>query len=439
MSRAPQQGEDRPAMLDLIRELYPICRSITGDGVRETFDILGDSLPLDTHEVPTGTSVFDWNVPKEWNVREAYIETMAGERVLDFSDHNLHLLNYSRPTDTTIGRAELDAHLHSMPEHPDWIPYRTSYYTEDWGFCLTQRQRDTLREPRYKVKIDTELKVGSLSYAECWVPGRSKREVLLFTHVCHPSLCNDNLSGIAVLSKLGQLLLEQPSRRFSYRLVFAPGTIGSITWLSKNQSNLPRIEHGLVLGLLGDDAPHTFKKTRSGKAEVDRIASYVLRQRSDRNRILDFSPYGYDERQFGSPGINLPVGRLTRSVNGGYPQYHSSADNLDIVSEQRLQESVDVAMEILDSLEENRYYQNLEPYCEPQLGKRGMYRATGGTQLAERETAMLWLLNQADGETSLLDIAEKSGLSLHALATVADELKTASLIAETAESQREAP
>lgn len=422
-------------MLDLIRQLYPICRSITGDGVRESLKILGESLPLDLYEIPTGTAVFDWNVPNEWNVREAYIETMAGDRVLDFADHNLHLMSYSCPIEAIVDREELDGHLHSIPEHPGWIPYRTSYYTENWGFCLTQHQRDALGDPRYKVKIDTELKAGSLSYAECWIPGRSDREVLLYTHVCHPSLCNDNLSGIAVLCTLGQLLLAQPSRRYSYRLVFAPGTIGSITWLSQNQSNLQRIEHGLVLGLLGDDAPHTFKKTRSGDAEIDRIASYVLSKRSDRNRILDFSPYGYDERQFGSPGINLPVGRLTRSVNGGYPQYHSSADNLDIVSEQRLQESVDVAMEILNSLEENHCYQNLEPYCEPQLGKRGLYRATGGAQLAERETAMLWLLNQADSKTSLLEIAEKSGQSLHALAEVADELKTAGLLGEKADSQ----
>ncbi len=428
-----ERGSRMPSaqpMMPLIHQLYPLCRSITGDGVRETLEIVSQRLPLDVHEVPSGTRVFDWQVPDEWTIRDAFIEDTTGKRVIDFNEHNLHVLNYSAPVDAMLSRTELDEHLHSVPEHPDWIPYRTSYYARNWGFCLSQRQRDALQDSDYRVRIDSSLAPGSLTYAECVVPGSSTREVVLYTHICHPSLCNDNLSGIAVTAALGAALRERSTLRYTYRLVFAPGTIGSITWLSRNQAELDRIAHGLVLGLLGDDAPHTYKGTRSGGAEIDRVAAYVLNRRSQSNRIVDFSPYGYDERQFGSPGIDLPVGRLTRSVNGGYPEYHTSADDLDLVSEERLQESLDLAMEIVDCLEQNRYYRNLEPYCEPQLGKRGLYRDTGGDGIADRESAMLWLLNQSDGGASVLDIAERSGLSMRALAQVAEQLVDAGLLVE---------
>lgn len=420
-------------LMDLIRRLYPICRSITGDGVRRTLEEVRAWLPLEMHEVPTGTQAFDWTVPNEWNIRDACIETMDGQRVVDFQASSLHVLNYSCPVDTVVDRETLDEHLNSLPEHPDRIPYRTSYYTERWGFCLTHRQREALREPRYRVKVDATLEPGSLTYGECLIPGRESREVLIYTHVCHPSLCNDNLSGIAVAAALGRALAAQASRRFSYRLVFAPGTIGSIVWLSRNQARLGRIAHGLVLGLLGDAAPHTYKRTRAGDREVDRIVEHVLERRPARNEVLDFSPYGYDERQFGSPGINLPVGRLTRSVNGGYPEYHTSADNLELVSESRLEESVELVLEILDALEHNRRYVNLSPCCEPQLGKRGLYRSTGGEQIEDRESAMLWVLNQSDGEHSLLDIARKSGIKLESLAHVAAELVEAELLQQKPE------
>ena len=390
--------------------------------------LVSEWLPLDLYEVPSGTEVFDWQVPNEWNIRDAYIETMDGERIVDFRDHNLHVLNYSSPVDDVVTRAELEDHLHAIPEHPDWIPYRTSYYSENWGFCLTQRQRDGMTEPRYRVKIDSDLKPGNLTYGECYIPGRSEKEVLIYTHVCHPSLCNDNLAGIAVTTALGDQLRQRTNNRFSYRLVFGPGTIGSITWLSRNKANLGKIAHGLVLGLLGNDAPHTYKKSRSGSTEIDEIASYVLGRHSEENSILDFGPYGYDERQFNSPGINLPMGRLTRSVNSGYPQYHTSADDLSIVNESRLQESLDLVIEILETVEENRHYVNMSPYCEPQLGKRGLYHGTGGTQIADRESAMLWLLNQADGDNSLLDIAVRSGVDFASLTQVAAELLAADLL-----------
>lgn len=435
MSGAPlQQGAgvaERPLM-PLIESLFPICRSITGDGVRQTLQLVGEWLPLEIIEVPSGTPAFDWTVPREWNIHEAWIETLAGERIVDFRDNNLHVLNYSVPIDDEVDRTTLDQHLFSLPEHPEWIPYRTSYYTENWGFCVPHRLRESLTDARYRVKIDSTLAPGSLTYAECVIPGELDREVVIYTHTCHPSLCNDNLSGIAVAAALGQRLQAQPRPRYTYRLVFGPGTIGSIVWLSRNRERLGDIAHALMLGLVGDAAPFTWKRSRHGNAEIDRVAEYVLGRRQPAHRVLEFSPYGYDERQFGSPGINLPTGRLTRSVNGGYPEYHSSADNLDLISEERLQEALAVVTEVLQTLDDNRYFVNNQPYCEPQLGKRGLYRQTGGADIADRESAMLWLLNQSDGDHSLLDIAEKSGIGFESLAATAAELAAAGLLDEQA-------
>ncbi len=417
-------------MMALIRELYPICRSITGNGVRRTLEIVGRYLPLETFEVPSGTPAFDWTVPDEWNIRDAFIADMEGRKLVDFGDSTLHVLNYSVPVDAVIDRESLEQHLYSLPEHPDRIPYRTTYYSRKWGFCLPHRLREQLTDPQYRVKIDSSLEPGTLTYAECFIPGETDREILLYTHVCHPSLCNDNLSGIAVATALGRRLLDGGRRRFGCRIVFGPGTIGSIVWLSQNRERLGKVAHGLVIGLLGDAAPHTYKRTRDGDCDIDRVAEYVLTQMDTDHRIIDFSPYGYDERQFGSPGIRLPVGRLTRSVNGGYDEYHSSADDLDIVSEERLASSVEIVAEMLDVLDMNRCYENLQPWCEPQLGKRGLYRDTGGSQIADRESAMLWLLNQSDGAHTLLDIAQRSGIGIRSLAAVAAELEAADLLAE---------
>jgi len=415
-------------LMQLARDLYPICRSITGDGVRSTLRRITEEIPLEIVEVPSGTKAFDWTVPNEWNVREAFIETLGGERVVDFADSNLHVLNYSHAVDKEISREELENHLYSIPDRPDWIPYRTSYYDEKWGFCLQHRVRESLNEKKYRVRIDADLCPGNLTYGELFVAGSTDEEILLYTHVCHPSLCNDNLSGISVATAIGRRLLEAGDLRYSYRLIFAPGTIGSIVWLSRNKDMLDRIAAGLVIGLLGDRAPHTYKRSRHGVAEIDRIAEYVLKKHDPDNRILDFEPYGYDERQFGSPGINLPVGRMTRSTNGGYPEYHTSADNLDLISEERLQYSCQIISEILDTFEENACYQNAEPYCEPQLGRRGLYRRTGGTGIEDRDSAMLWILNQSDGEHSLLDIATRSGIPLHTLHMCARELCSAGLL-----------
>ena len=421
---------DTIGLKPLIERLYPICRSITGNGVRETLGILSELLPLEIIEVPSGTKAFDWTVPDEWNIRDAWIENEDGERVVDFQNSNLHVLNYSIPVDRRVGLRELNEHLYSLPEQPDLIPYRTSYYAEKWGFCLSHRVRESLSDQTYHVKIDADRSPGSLTYAECVIDGQIDEEVVLYTHICHPSLCNDNLSGIAILAALGRRMLEWPRPRYRYRLVFAPGTIGSIVWLSENRTTLDRISHGLVLGLLGDDAHHSYKRTRSGTSEIDKIVEYVLAQTEEEYEVVPFSPYGYDERQFGSPGINLSVGRLTRSTNGGYPEYHTSADNPDLVTEVRLRESLDVVTDVIKILDANRYFVNLEPYCEPQLGRRGLYSDTGGSPIASRESAMLWLLNQSDGCNSLLDIAQASGVDIRDLAAVAEELVSAQLLEE---------
>jgi aminopeptidase-like protein len=416
------------AMYDMAERLYPICRSITGDGVRETLAVVGEALPLTIYEVPSGTSALDWTIPNEWNIRDAYIKNAKGERVVDFRKSTLHVVNYSVPIRRRMSLAELRPHLHSIEEHPDWIPYRTSYYNEGWGFCLPHRQLQNLTDDEYEVCIDSSLEPGSLTYAECVIPGTSAEEILFYTHVCHPSLANDNLSGIAVLTQLGTLL-QNASHRYSYRLVFGPGTIGSITWLSRNEKLLSRIAHGLVVGLVGDAGPVCYKRSRRGDAEIDQAAAVSLRDSSLPSEMIDFSPYGYDERQFCSAGINLPMGRMTRSPNGSYPQYHTSADDLSFISPVCLAESLSLLYYTLGILESNYYYENLSPKGEPQLGKRGLYSKTGGGKgIKGREFAMLWVLNQSDGSQSLLNIAQRSGLPYGSIAEAARDLETAGLL-----------
>ena len=420
-------------MYGLIQELYPICRSITGDGLRETLRRIGARIPLTLHEVPSGTRVFDWAVPKEWNIRDAWIKNDRGEKVVDFHHSNLHVLNYSVPVRATMTLAELRPRLFTLPEQPDWIPYRTSYYEETWGFCLSQRQLDALPDGNYEVVIDSTLADGHLTYGECLLRGTTRDEVLIFTHVCHPSLCNDNLSGVALAVALVQSLAMLP-RRYSYRFVFAPTTIGSITWLSRNENRLTHIKHGLVLACMGDPGKFTYKMSRHGDAEIDRAAQHVLRHAGD-HAILEFSPWGYDERQFGSPGINLPMGRLTRSPNGGYPEYHTSADNLDLVRPEALADSLARCLQIFDILEGNVCYRNTSPKGEPQLGRRGLYRKMGGFQdIPERQWALLWLLNLATGEHDLLDIAERSGLEFSLVCKAAEDLLRCGLLVPRLES-----
>ncbi len=428
MNDAPSPGA---AMHALVRELYPICRSITGDGLRRTLARLGQEIPLVLHEVPTGTRVFDWTVPREWNIRDAYVKNAAGERVIDFRAHNLHVVNYSVPVHRKMTLAELRPHLHSLPDRPRLIPYRTSYYKESWGFCLPHGQLEQLeRQPdaEYEVLIDSTLADGALTYGECLLEGRTREEVLVSCHACHPSLADDNLSGLVVATFLAKHLASQP-RRYSYRFVFAPGTIGAITWLSRNEERAQDIRHGLVLTCIGDRASFTYKRSRHDDATIDRAVQHVLSHVDPGYGTVPFSPYGYDERQYGSPGFNLPVGCLMRSHHGQFPEYHTSADNPDFVAPESLAGAFDTLLAVFDVLEHEGRYLNLKPKCEPQLGQRGLYGATGGAGPRQMEMAMLWVLNLSDGQASLLDIARRSGLPFAAVRDAAALLERNDLLA----------
>jgi aminopeptidase-like protein len=430
-SSAVAAGSTSPVqpMHEFVRELYPICRSITGNGLRETLRRIGERIPLQTHEVPSGTQVFDWTVPKEWTIRDAYIKNSRGQKVVDFHKSNLHVVNYSVPVNRKMSLGELKAHLHTLPQHPEWIPYRTSYYRESWGFCLSQREFDALLEDEYEVIIDSTLENGSLTYAECVLEGETRDEILISCHCCHPSLCNDNLSGIAVAVSLAQAVATFP-RRYTYRFVFLPGTIGSITWLCRNEDSLSRIKHGLVLACLGDRGTLSYKKSRQGNAEIDRVVAQLLAETGGRGNVREFSPYGYDERQYCSPAFNLPVGCLNRTPHGEFPEYHTSADDLDFVGEEALSQTVSFCLAVFAFLESNRTYRNLNPKCEPQLGKRGLYRELGGHADAEKqELARLWMLNLSDGEHSLLDIVERSKMPFEAIRTAAADLQGHGLLA----------
>ena len=425
------------AMYALVAELFPLCRSITGDGLRHTLRRLQQDVPLELVEVPSGTQVFDWTVPREWNIRDAFIANARGERVVDFRQSSLHVVNYSVPVRDRMRLSELRPFLHTLPDQPELIPYRTSYYRESWGFCLTQRALDALPDEEYDVCIDSSLAPGHLTYGEYVVLGRSDDEVLIYCDCCHPSLANDNLSGVAVAMELARGLGERASElQYSYRFLFIPGTIGSITWLAMNREEAARIKHGLVLSCLGDAGPLTYKRSRRGNGLIDRAAEHVLQRSAGSERIRAFVPYGYDERQYCSPGFNLAVGCLTRTPNGEYPEYHTSADDLTLVKAESLAASLAACERIVEILEHEARYVNVQPYCEPQLGKRGLYRATGGTSLADYEMALLWVLSFSDGEHSLLDIANRAGIEFHTILRAALDLDEHELIRRAPPSPR---
>lgn len=479
------------SMMDLAAELYPIPRSLTGDGVRATLDRIGRRVPLELHELPTGTPVLDWTVPREWNPREAWIRDPSGRRVVDFADHNLHLVGYSAPVHRRLPLNELRPHLHSLPEQPDLIPYRTSYYVETWGFCLPHRLLESLPEGEYEVLIDASLEDGSMTWGECLLPGSSSEEVLVSSHVCHPQLANDNLSGIAVAVHLAETLARVADRRYSYRFLFAPGAIGAIAWLARNRDRLASFRHGLIAANLGDGGGFHYKKSRRGDVEVDRAVVAALAGLGEDLVTEDFFPFGYDERQYCSPGFDLPVGVLTRTPWGRYPEYHTSADDLSFIRAEALAGSLAAYLATAAALEEGlgapgrhprarvtgartgsrvarvaprgfppasaeggqkggvdsgldarsararsqhsaggRRYRNLEPFGEPQLGRRGLYGGLGGAGRKDFEIAMLWVLNQSDGEHSLDDIAERSGLPPAVVGEAAAALREAGLLEE---------
>lgn len=411
----------------LMQTMYPICRSITGNGVRRTLDLVAKIVPLERFEVPTGTPVFDWEVPPEWNIRDAWVADSSGRRVIDFRAHSLHVVSYSVPVRATMTRIELEPHLHSLPDRPSSIPYRTSYYREDWGFCLRHRDREALGSGPFEVVIDSDIRPGHLTYAECVVQGSGRGEALVYTHVCHPSLANDNLTGISAAALLARELYSE-SPKHTWRFVFGPGTIGSLTWLSRNEGRLPDVRACLVIGLLGDDGPLTYKRSRLGGTDTDRIVEYVLQSQADPARILDFEPYGYDERQFCSPGIDMPAGRLTRSPNGAYPQYHTSDDDLSLVHRDAMAGAIRTLARTINVLDGNRRLRNLSPKGEPRLGKRGLYRAVGGTAPGQFENALLWVLSLSDGHHDLVSIARRSGLSFELLDDAAAALSRVGLV-----------
>jgi len=417
-------------LFSLTSELYPIPRSITGHGFRRSLDVLRRFLPIEIHEVPSGTQVLDWTVPDEWNLRRAWIKDPDGRVVVDSDLHALHVVGYSEPVHAHLSLADLQQHLHSLPDQPDWIPYRTSYYKRTWGFCLAHRQRESMRPGTYEVTIDGTLAPGHLTYGELLVRGRTSEEVLLSCHGCHPSLANDNAAGMALATHLAQFLSLR-SLHYSYRFLFIPGTIGSITWLARNEETVSNIRAGLVISCVGDRGDPTYKRSRQGDALIDRAAAHVLKHRAGGHTILDFSPYGYDERQYCSPGFNLPVGCLMRTPNGKYPQYHTSADDLNFIDAASMEDSLRIYLEVIDLLEHDRRYINLSPKGEPQLGKRGLYRATGGGDLATSQLAMLWVLNQSDGNHSLLDIAERAAMSFTIIKEAAAALEQGGLLQES--------
>jgi aminopeptidase-like protein len=415
------------AMHDLVSELYPICRSITGDGVRKTIGVIGRYIPLTICELPTGMEIFDWTVPLEWNISDAYVKNSSGERIIDFQRSNLHVVGYSVPVHRRMGLDELKEHLHSDPAHPGLIPYRTSYYSPTWGFCLPHDQLLALPDEEYEVCIDSSLAPGHLTYGDLRLLGESSDEVVISCHVCHPSLCNDNLSGIAVATALAQELSRR-NHRYSYRFLFIPGTIGSIAWLALNQAHVGRIRHGFVLTCVGDAGHPTYKQSRRGDAEIDKAWQYVLAQGGGDFAIRPFSPYGYDERQFCSPGFDLPVGCFMRTPHGEFPEYHTSADDLSLVRASSLNDSLTKALAVIDVIENNRSYLNVKPYCEPKLGKYGLYSTIGGRSAGHYQMALLWLLNMSDGKNSLLDIAIRCNLPWETLKQALRALCAAGLL-----------
>ena len=419
-------------LYELIVELFPICRSITGNGIRRTLEILQREIPLQLREIPSGTPVLDWTVPNEWNIRGASIRASDGTSIVDFRDCNLHVVSYSRPVRASLSLAELKPHLHTVPDRPDVIPYRTSYYGDSWGFCMSHRAMLGLKDDMYEVRIDSSVEPGSLTYGECYLPGELDDEVLVSCHICHPSLANDNLSGVALAAFLAKRLHRQ-RRRYSYRFLFIPGTVGSLTWLALQEHDaVPKVKHGLVIACVGDPGPVTYKRSRRGNAEVDRAAAYVLAQCGDPYGVRDFTPYGYDERQFCSPGFDLPVGCFMRTPHSEFAEYHTSADNLDFVRPTALEDSFRKCGAILQLLDDNCRYLNRHPKGEPQLGKRGLYGSLGGRPAGDRtfEQTLLWVLNFSDGRHSLLDIAERSGIPFATVKSAADALEKHGLLSE---------
>lgn len=435
---ATQAGRPWAERLDLelgaemygwVKDLFPICRSLTGDGNRRTLAHLARHLPgLTIHEVPSGTTAFDWTVPEEWNITEAWIENEAGERIVDFADTNLHVVGYSEPVDLWLDRAELDAHLHSLPDQPDLVPYVTSYYRRRWGFCLADRLRRSLPEGRYHAVIRSRLEPGSLTYGELILPGRETDEVLLSTYVCHPSMADNELSGPVVTTALARRLAAMPDRRLTWRIVFVPETIGSIVYLSRHLAEMKRnTVAGFVVTCVGDDRTHSILHSPRGDTLADRVAMHALRHGPKTFDEWDFLERGSDERQYCSPGVDLPVVSVMRSKYATYPEYHTSADDLSLVSPAGLAGGYQVLEDCVTLLEAGGFWRTTTP-CEPQLGKRGLYPTISTRESGLLVRDMTNVLAFADGTRDLVALADRIGRSALDVVPILERLASHGLI-----------
>jgi aminopeptidase-like protein len=415
---------------DLLQKLFPICRSITGEGLRSTLNILADQIPLQLIELPSGTKVFDWEIPDEWNIRDAFIKNVKGERVVDFQASNLHVVNYSIPVHRWIKLDELKSHLHSLPSQPDAIPYLTTYYRKNWGFCLTHDQYQNLPDGEYEVCIDSTLEPGSLTIAEAMLPGESDKEILFSTYCCHPSMANNELSGPIITTLLYKLLASFPKRYYSYRFYYGVETIGALAYLSRRGDHLKnKLAGGLVVTCCGDRGQFTYKKARNPENILDKAILHTLRHSGVEFQVVSFFPTGSDERQYCSPGFDLPVGSLMRSMYGTYPEYHTSLDNLDFVSVETLLQTLAVYINCIYVLEHNRFYKNLKPFGEPMLSKYGLYHFIGAQKEHSRYTKQLrYILNFSDGQHDLVDIADLMALPIWECEGAVKDLMAAGLI-----------
>ena len=424
------ESKVKEEMYELCERLFPICRSITGDGVRKTLQMLVEVYgnEINIHEVPTGTKVFDWTVPKEWNIKEAYIENSKGQRVIDFKNNNLHVVGYSLPVDKFVDLQELKSVVYTQPDQPDAIPYVTSYYKECYGFCMSQNQLDKLPEDTYHIVIDSELKEGSLTYGEIIIPGDTEEEVFLSTYICHPSMANNELSGPVVATFLAKWLNSLVKRRYTYRIIFIPETIGSITYLSKNLQYLK--EHviaGFNLSCVGDNRTFSYVESRYGKTLADKAAKNVLSFYYPDYKTYSFLKRGSDERQYNAPGVDLPVCAICRSKYGEYPEYHTSKDNLELISPEGLLGAYEVYQQCILSLE-NNYSYKINVLCEPQLGKRGLYPTTSQKGTYDAVKVMIDFIAYADGSNDLIDISNIIGVPVNELLTVIEKLEKVDLL-----------